>query len=176
LAIAAAPTASFTLASPTCTVSIATPASTIACAFSIASPATAIAVFAATTPTAASFAVVVATFAALGQLRRHSFKIAATVNQLDSFGVWSSTSCLGRGHRCDEYAVDFEICLSSGLVADDGPFVQHRAVDDAFRLFGPGSAPGPGAVSTVTRQFDIDASAHDCCPCWDGDGRRSTVQ
>ena len=69
------------------------------------------------------------------------------------------TTRLGRHDGHDAGALELTLRFCTDDIADASPLVEHSGVERAFRLSGPGSAPGPDAV-VGAREFDVDAVRH----------------
>jgi carbonic anhydrase/acetyltransferase-like protein (isoleucine patch superfamily) len=64
-------------------------------------------------------------------------------------------------HLQDGDAVDLLLGLDLELVADLRPLGEDRAVEHTLGLPSTGGAPGPGAITERTGEFDVDPSRHE---------------
>src|SRR2546426_1208961 len=67
---------------------------------------------------------------------------------------------LGRKDRGDEDAIHLEVGVGPHHVADLGAVVEEGTVQHALGLTGPGGAPRPGPVFSLTGELDLDPACH----------------
>jgi len=170
-----------TIAATFSSISAIAPATLLAVAsFSSATPVAALAPVAAASTVSGSSAITAAlpapaSFAAsaaptLGELGGDAFEGAARTEQFDALVIWASAASLGGRHGGDEDAVDLEVSVGSNHISDGDAVIEQGALEDTLGLFGTGRSPGPGSVVALTRQLDLDASAHCCSGCSGGGG------
>jgi hypothetical protein len=111
-----------------------------------------------TVPVVIPTASAASTTALRGERGGHEWTIVSRSQELDALGL--AASGLRGGDRHDLDPVDHELGLGPQHVTHRRTIGQERAVEVALRLAGPGRPPGPGAVITARRQFNLETAGH----------------
>lgn len=97
--------------------------------------------------------------AALGRQRlQHRFERLAGAHELKLGRLLAGA--LGRQHRQHRDAIKIKVGFRPVGIAHLGIAGQERAVQDSLRFAGANGTPGPGAVTTITGEFEFNPAGH----------------
>ena len=97
--------------------------------------------------------------AALGRQRlQHGFEVPTRTEHLQPLGLFAAT--LGRGDSKHGDAIEIEIGFRPVSVAYLGIGGKQSPVKDSLRFTGADGTPGPGAVTTITGEFEFNPAGH----------------
>ena len=102
--------------------------------------------------------VTVALATLLHERARNELLVASGADHVDTGGL--DARALRRKYGDDVHTVEELLDVSLEDVTDLRVARQHGAVDIAFRLLGPGGAPGPTAIGARAGELDVDPAGH----------------
>ena len=102
--------------------------------------------------------VTVALATLLHERARNELLVASGADHVDTGGL--DARALRRKYGDDVHTVEELLDVDLENVTDLRVARQHGAVDIAFRLLGPGGAPGPTAIGARAGELDVDPAGH----------------